>query len=238
MKLIVNADDLGYSEGINRGIAHCFEQGVVRSATLMANMSGCTHALALIQKHPLMRAGTGVHLNITRGEPLTKAPSLVDDEGLMYKRNDWHNACEEEIEAECTAQIERVIEAGITPTHLDSHHHVHAMPRLADIMRRLSSRYGLPVRPYACWHRHDIYLSTAFSGHAVTEDLLIGEIKNGLDSGRRFMELMCHPGYPEPELKSEHVLREAEAGILCSERVARFIARNEIELCSYAAYSD
>lgn len=238
MKLIVNADDCGYSEGINRGIAHCFEQGVVRSTTLMANMSGFTHALALIEKHPLMRAGSGVHLNITRGKPLSDAPSLIDEQGLMYKRNDWHNVCEEEITAEFTAQIERVLEANITPTHLDSHHHVHAMPRLVGIIRRLSSRYGLPVRPYACWHRHDIYLSTAFSGQEVTEDLLIGELQKGLDSGRRFMELMCHPGYPEPELKSEYVLREAEVDILCGERVARFIARNEIELCSYAAYSD
>lgn len=149
--LIVNADDLGWTEGVNRGIAEVHRNGIVTSASLLANGRAFESAVKLALTTPAL--GVGVHLNLSDGEPAADpdaVTSLVNDraqfegspESLLL-RLARRNVVLEEVECEWGAQIQKVREAGIRPTHLDGHKHVHMLPGLFEIALRLAKRYGI-----------------------------------------------------------------------------------------------
>lgn len=152
--LIVNADDLGMSDGVNRGIIEAHLEGVVTSTTALVNMPAGAAGIALVQKRA-PELGLGLHLNLTYGKPMLpakKVSSLVRSNGnfvgatrgLMSPRR-WRT---EHVEAELTAQLERFIElAGGPPDHLDSHQLVGSLsPVCRTVMLDLAERYDLPVR--------------------------------------------------------------------------------------------
>ncbi|MEO5377083.1 MAG: ChbG/HpnK family deacetylase [Magnetococcus sp. DMHC-6] len=150
-RLIVNADDFGLSEGVNQGILLAFAQGVVRSTTLLANMAGFDHAVGLARLSPGL--GVGVHLNLTWGRPVTpvaEVASLVDGEGNFFGGPGpllWRylagRVALHEVYRECVAQIRRVLEAGIVPTHVDTHHHLHAFPGLSRAVIQAATAEGV-----------------------------------------------------------------------------------------------
>jgi predicted glycoside hydrolase/deacetylase ChbG (UPF0249 family) len=149
--LIVNADDLGWSEGVNRGIAEAHGNGIVTSASLLAN--GAAFVLAVELARTVPGLGVGVHLNLSDGKPAAEretVTSLLNDagefaggsEGLLLRMA--RRAVElSEVEREWDAQIARVRNAGIVPTHLDGHKHVHMLPGLLEIALRLAKRHGI-----------------------------------------------------------------------------------------------
>jgi predicted glycoside hydrolase/deacetylase ChbG (UPF0249 family) len=150
-RLIVNADDFGISAGINRGILECVEKGIVRSASLMANMPAAVEAASLALKTPSL--GVGIHLNLTCGKPLStigSVRSLVSDEGGFFplsrlmRRLVFGRIALNEAEREFRAQIERAREMGIRPTHLDSHQHLHFYPSLGKMVRKLAEEFRIP----------------------------------------------------------------------------------------------
>ncbi len=149
--LIVNADDLGWSEGVNRGIAEAHRHGIVTSASLLAN--GPAFVLAVEQARTTPGLGVGVHLNLSDGPPTAEpetVTSLLNDAGqfaggpesllLKMARRGIDFG---EVEREWEAQISKVRDAGIAPTHLDGHKHVHMLPGLLDIALRLAKRHGI-----------------------------------------------------------------------------------------------
>ena len=84
-KLIVNADDFGFSEAVNHGILKAMEDGIVTSTSIMANMPGFAHAAALYHEHPDM--AVGVHLNLTCYRPLLSThKTLVTETGYFQKK--------------------------------------------------------------------------------------------------------------------------------------------------------
>ena len=159
--LIVNADDLGLSPGVNNGIFDAHDRGVVTSASLFANAPATADAIRRSRSRPSL--GVGVHLTLVDGAPTlppTHVPSLVQDDGRF--RDCWRSfivACLrrdvalDEVEQELTAQIDRIRSGGIRLTHLDTHHHVHAYPPLFAIVIRLADRFRIPVVrvPYEQW---------------------------------------------------------------------------------------
>ena len=150
-KLIVNADDFGYSRATNYGILDAHLDGILTSATLMANMPGFDHAVAISKAYP--KLGVGVHLVLTCDGPLLDThKTIVGADGKFFSNPGViaelpDGALDvEEVYAEWKAQIEKVLAAGITPTHLDSHHHSATLPVLIPIFARLAKEYNLPVR--------------------------------------------------------------------------------------------
>lgn len=147
--LIINADDLGYSREINEAIFDLIDKRLVTSATLLANSPAFEDAARTAVLFP--RCSFGVHLNITEFEPLLGkedwGPLLQQDgtfgrklpRGLPVRR-----ICHL-ILREWLAQIEKVRSAGITVSHLDSHHHVHTLPALFLTLCRLLRRSGVPA---------------------------------------------------------------------------------------------
>jgi hopanoid biosynthesis associated protein HpnK len=160
-RLIVNADDLGLTVGVNDGIFDAHDHGILTSASLFASAPATSDAIRRARSRPSL--GVGVHLALVDGTPTlppSRVPTLVEDDGRF--RRSWKPfivACLRgkvslaEVELELTAQIERLRSAGVTLTHLDAHKHVHAYPPVFAIVARVAGRFGIPVVrvPYERW---------------------------------------------------------------------------------------
>jgi predicted glycoside hydrolase/deacetylase ChbG (UPF0249 family) len=150
-RLIVNADDFGYSEGVTSGILEAHAAGVLTSTTLLPNMPGFDDAVRRARREA-PSLGIGLHLNLVQGEPLERVPSLTDPRtGQFYplvalvRRVLAGRVDSEEVGAECAAQIARLRTAGVAITHLDSHQHSHALPGLWRPIARTALREGIRV---------------------------------------------------------------------------------------------
>ncbi len=145
-KLIINADDFGFTTGVNAAVSECFQRGLLRSATIMAN--GKAFDDAVIKAKEWQGLGVGIHFVLTGMKPLTppeKIPELAGAEGMlpfspMELLRKILNGREilRQIRIELSAQAERVYYSGIEPTHFDGHKHVHIVPAVFDIIIRLA----------------------------------------------------------------------------------------------------
>jgi predicted glycoside hydrolase/deacetylase ChbG (UPF0249 family) len=236
MKIIFNADDFGYSKGINYGIIESCKHGVVRSTTVMANMHAFDHAIELAWG--LSELKIGVHLNISSGKSLgTGYKTLTDENGEFFKHTFLYGAVDEglidlaEVENEYNLQIEKIANAGIAPSHLDGHHHLHSVKGVLEITLRLAKKHGLPVRL-----DNKIALASEFVGikrvSLVTsffgENVTVEHMENVLSNCTADTEIMCHPGYVDSYLKStsgysDGRLREME--LLTSHSLAELLSK-------------
>jgi predicted glycoside hydrolase/deacetylase ChbG (UPF0249 family) len=149
--LIVNADDLGWTEGVNRGIAETHRNGIVTSASLLANGRAFESGIELARTTPGL--GVGVHLNLSDGQPVAGrelVTTLLNERGELEGRPKSlllrlarRSILLEEVEREWNAQIQKVRDSGIEPTHLDGHKHVQMLPGLFEIALRLAKRHGI-----------------------------------------------------------------------------------------------
>ena len=149
--LIVNADDLGLHEDINRGIYLAHTQGIVTSASLVACGEAFDHAITMVRG--CRDLDLGVHLTLVDERPLSPpetVPTLVGPEGRFastYRqfatRVLMGLVSPAEIYRELRAQVERVMETGRAPSHLDSHQHVHLLPSVWRVTRELARQYGI-----------------------------------------------------------------------------------------------
>ena len=149
-KFILNADDFGMSNAFNKAVLEAYHKGFLKSASICANGSAFEAAVnEIIPECPNL--GIGVHLNIIEGQSLqdfTQAKSLTNPSSnfnnnyikLIYlSENDWFL---EQVEREFRLQIEKVL--NFTPlTHLDSHVHTHAIPKIFDLVCKLAEEYGI-----------------------------------------------------------------------------------------------
>jgi hopanoid biosynthesis associated protein HpnK len=150
-QLIVNADDFGMAPGVNRAIVQAHRTGIVTSTSLLANGSAFDDAAAAARSNPTL--AVGVHLNLTEGRPLSdpaKLGALANAAGdfigspeALFFRIVTGRVSLDAAEREFRAQIERVLSAGICPTHLDGHQHVHMWPPMFALTARLASEYGM-----------------------------------------------------------------------------------------------
>ena len=150
-RLIVNADDFGLHASINQGIWQAHSRGIVTSTSLMAGGEAFPDAVRITRDCPGL--GVGVHLTVVGGRPVSAAhliPSLVDDQGCFFASYPHFlaqylqgNIRLDEVERELTAQIEKVLSAGVSPTHLDSHQHLHVVPGIAGLVLALARRFSI-----------------------------------------------------------------------------------------------
>ncbi len=150
-KVIVNADDFGLTQGVNEGIVKAYQEGILTSATLMANMPGFDQAVELAGTHPEL--GVGLHLNILRGHPLSPAQTVgsllskdlrfIPNVSNLLRRIALKKIKLDEVEREFRAQLERVLEAGINPSHIDSEKHIHLIWALFRIVLKLAKEYKI-----------------------------------------------------------------------------------------------
>jgi predicted glycoside hydrolase/deacetylase ChbG (UPF0249 family) len=149
--LVINADDFGLSEGVNKAVYEAHTKGVLTSATIMANMPAAEQAVKVAAELPDL--GVGVHLNVFEGGPVSPDRSvecLIDGSGrfayspaqlaiLAAARRRVRIA----IRTEFAAQIAWAVESNVSPTHLDSHKHFHCLPWLFPTVCDLARRFGI-----------------------------------------------------------------------------------------------
>ena len=221
--LIVNADDFGYSHGINRGVLEAHDRGVLTSASLMVNTAASLEAVRMARDAP--RVSIGLHANFTN-----ESEQLIDTE-------DPH-ACRDELERQFDWFVERT---GRLPTHLDSHQHVHRSPRPLEVFRAFAEQHRIPLRDfgpvlyvggfYAQWE-----LGVSDPAH-VSLEALSAILRNEVPEG--VTELGCHPGYRDPSFRSIYDEdRERELATLCDPRVREVLCEERIDLISYLEVPD
>lgn len=250
-QLIINADDFGFTPDVNAGIVYAHTHGVLTSATLMANGDAFDDAVRLAQENPTLDVGCHLVLvqgrSLVTGQPLPEGPRqlLVV---LARRKLDVYR--------ELRAQIEKIISAGIVPTHLDTHKHTHVVPHVFRAVVQLANEFAVPyvrlpldttVR-FARWpcamarryfrrlaSNYNVKMTDHFLGFrltgSLTEESFLRTLKT-LPEGTT--EFMCHPGYLGPELRravtrlKESRVLELEA--LTSERVRRLLDESGVRL--------
>jgi chitin disaccharide deacetylase len=150
-KLILNADDFGMTRGVNEGIVRAHREGILTSTTLMANGEAFDDAVERARTCPGL--GVGCHVVLVGGKcvaPRESVPSLVDADGtlpdslpLFVAKISSGMIRSAEIERELRAQIGKIRAAGIEPTHLDTHKHTHAHPRVMEILGKVAGDCGI-----------------------------------------------------------------------------------------------
>lgn len=149
MRLIVNADDLGYSPAVNEAILTLYHAGRLTSASVIVNLQHSPDGMAAARA---ARLPVGVHLNLTRGRPILPPEmirSLVDANGAFYASPAFFARAmtglirTADIEAECRAQIDCALAQLDRVAHLDSHSHWHLVPPFGRVVRQLACSYGL-----------------------------------------------------------------------------------------------
>lgn len=244
--LIVNADDLGWTEGVNRGIAEAHRKGLVTSTSLLANGRAFASALDVARANPAL--GVGVHLNLSDGAPTAKTRqvlSLVNDVGWLAAgpeslllRIASRTLPLEEVEREWDAQIQKVRDAGIQPTHLDGHKHVQMLPGLYQIALRLAKKHG--IRAIRISHEESRLRSLLASGgeHKTGVVLKQGVQARGLKFlARDAREMADHVGL----VTTDYFCGIAQTGALTRqgvERLLQSLPEGTTEFMCHPGYAD
>ncbi len=149
-RLIVNADDFGFTSGVNRAIVEAHTHGVVTSSTLMANGKAFAEATDLAQRTPGL--SIGCHVVLIDGEPVlppdqipTLTSSLRFRDGLKQfaARSLAGRMSAEEIAAEAAAQIREIQSTGISVSHVDTHKHTHVFPQILRPLLKAAADCGV-----------------------------------------------------------------------------------------------
>lgn len=236
MRVVVNVDDLGLHPAVRRAVEDLAGLSRVTSATLLVNGPDAA-AAAKLSSTSAGSIGIGVHLNILRGRPESPAheiPGLLRADGLflgdyvaLFKRYLARAFTPTDVEREWTRQVERALELGVRPTHLDSEKHIHVWPGLFETACRVAVRFGIgwvrrPVERVALvrWDQGGVrarILNTFALAHQLPgasgvahphsvfgvadqgPNLLPGRLAEYMKRVRPdVLELVCHPGAPLP----------------------------------------
>ena len=150
-QLIINADDFGLHPLINKGIIKGHSEGIITSTSLMPSAPYFDEAVQLAKANPSL--GVGVHLTLVGGvkpactsgvNSLLTADGVFPEDYTVFAKK-WYTGSikKNELVKELETQIEKVLTAGIVPTHIDSHQHMHVLPGIAGIVVCLCEKYGI-----------------------------------------------------------------------------------------------
>jgi predicted glycoside hydrolase/deacetylase ChbG (UPF0249 family) len=253
-RLVINADDFGFTSDVNAGIIHAHREGVLTATTLMANGDAFDDALRLARETPGL--DIGCHLVLVQGNSLINGqplPQTIRELLVALSRRKI------DVYKELQAQMEKILSVGLRPTHLDSHKHTHVIPNVFRAVLRLAHDFGVPyVRlpfdagvpfarvpsrvaryRYCQWARgYNVSMTDYFMGYrltgSLTEKTLADAIRSIPDG---LTEFMCHPGFVGPELMrartrlKESRLHELEA--LISPRIRQIVKAAGVQLIPF-----
>jgi chitin disaccharide deacetylase len=227
-ELVVNADDLGLSPGVNRGIARAHVEGIVTSASLMVRQPAAEDAAELV--HQLPKLGVGLHVDLAEWmrrpsgwEPLY---AFVDDQDQA--------AVTREVEQQLVL-FENLV--GRAPDHLDSHQHAHRSEPLRSILGRAAEELRVPLR----FHSRFVYFGGFYGQSGDGRPFIEAISSQGLCTALAKLsegatELCCHPAAEIDFQSSYGAERLQELEALCSEQVRREIATGGFGLDSFGGH--
>lgn len=257
-KLIINADDFGYTPGVTYGIIEAFRDGIVTSTTALT-VSDYFHEAMKLAEVLAPSLAIGVHLTLTlRGSqpllPIEEVPSLVDKHGYFWNQNEFTQKVDmNEVYQEWDAQINRFFSSGKRPDHIDSHHNVHgANEEILEVALSLAQKYQLPLRN-ACRsaetvHYPSLYgevkttdkMISSFYGSGSTLENLIGILDFVAVSEDHSFEFNAHPALIDKQLQSLSSYcseRIEELAILTSSEAKQAVKERGIILTNYGIFN-
>jgi predicted glycoside hydrolase/deacetylase ChbG (UPF0249 family) len=271
--LVVTADDVGLHPGMTLGALRAHEQGIVTACSVVANGRALDDAIERLRDHPKLDAGG--HLTFVGGErplsPPEQVRSLLGPDGAFLPgfrafaaRYFLGRIDAAELEAELRRQIERLLAASLRLVHLNSHQHLHVLPRVFEIVLKLAEDYRIP------WVRVPSDPAVSLSPRALeigilnrigrqarrrlarsaarTADRTVGILDAGrLTPGRLvdilkdvdgITELVCHPGLGDGELAGVYDWGygwDEETAALCDAGAKEALRDGGIELMGFSA---
>ncbi len=260
LTLVVNADDAGIDVPRNDGIFAAHTRGIVTSATVMVTGPGFEDFVRRSRSHP--KLGVGVHLNLSECCPPASpagVPGAFVEKHLLWGRASAGELDLRLLELELRAQLERAIAAGLRPTHIDGHNHIHAFPCVAEVLDRLEREFPFVARrrhpfefegvPDPCDKARRFASLVATRRRPIGPAAFAGFCLEGRWSIERLLavltactaaslELMVHPGCAaEGSVPfSAAAERAVEVAVLTDPRVITWIADHSVELTTYAAF--
>lgn len=147
--LIINADDFGMSEKLNKGIIKSIKKGIVKSVSILPNFPFTEDAIKLAKKYKL---DVGLHINLTHGKSFTNPKWITNKEGFFKFKSYPFYALKctflkkSIIEKEILAQINFLENRGLTLSHFDTHKNVQLVPRIGKIIIKIAKEKNLVVR--------------------------------------------------------------------------------------------
>jgi chitin disaccharide deacetylase len=218
--LIVNADDFGFTRDVNAGIVEAHLLGILTATTLMATGDAFEDAVRLARENPSLDIGCHLVLVGAPGFPAT-IPQLVRAVARGRIR----------IYDQLVQQVRRIVDAGLQPTHLDTHKHTHLLPPVLEAVARISEEFRIPWvrRPFdfplqpggvgwinrlmrlmngrfrSTLERHRCRSTDWFGGFRLTGRYRANDLATlirALPEG--VTEFMCHPGHCGDDLRAAH----------------------------------
>lgn len=246
IKMIVRADDLGYSEAVNIGIAKTINEGIVNNVGVMVNMPSVVSGLELIKRDAV---DYGCHTVICSGKPITdpiKIPSITTKDGYFKSSSEYRNSKEdfvvyEEVLLEVEAQYQKFVELiGKKPDYFEGHavqseNFFKALTTVADRHSISDLKFNFESGNVS-FNNQPLYSSFDFSlDNYVPFETLKKLAMQKHDSGYSMM--VCHPGYIDQYLIDNSSLifpRPKEVEMLCSAETREWINENGIQLIRYS----
>lgn len=247
-RILIRADDLGYSEAVNYGIAKSVRDGIIRSVGVMTNMPAAAHGIALLAGVPVC---FGQHTNICVGRPLidpAQIPSLCQENGEFRTSSAYRDAAKrgedfvvlEEVILEIEAQYEKFVElTGDQPHYFEGH--AVASGNFFKGLEIVAERHGLPYlgmspNGYGTFRHTKLYpsMDSMFPDYDPFESLKKAASKDyGADGCCMFV---CHPGYLDDYIlrtSSMTVPRTKEVAMAIDPQVKAWLAGRDISVVTY-----
>jgi len=260
-RLIVNADDFGFTRDVNAGIVEAHRGGILTATTLMANGDAFDDAVALARATPSL--DIGCHLVLVQGssvlQPSQRLPATLKDLLTAVWRR------EIPVYDEISAQIRKILATGIRPSHLDTHKHTHLLPPILEAVARAAKEFDIPwvrrpfdfgvdgkaaaakrvvtlgmriMRPRFAAALEGLKTTDHFAGFQITGTLNDGSLAETLEKlPPGLTEFMCHPGRLGPELRNAATRlkesREIELAALLSPGTRQVLEQRGIQLVNY-----
>lgn len=228
--LIPNADDFGFTRDVNDGIVEAHRRGILTATTLMATGAAFDHAVELARENPQLDIGVHLVLVDSAGFPPT-LPQLVWSLGSIR------------IYDELVRQVRKVVDAGLQPTHLDTHKHTHLLPQVFNAVVRIAEEFHIPwVRrrfgPFRLLGNRRSRSTDHFAGFLATGRYGAAELAQLIrDLPEGTTEFMCHPGFCTAELRAARTRlkesRRRELDALTSSEVRAALEESKVQLARY-----
>ena len=251
MRLIINGDDFGLTEGVTKGIIKGIKEGIITDTSALANSDYFIDASILAKEEGIL--SMGVHLTITFLKPVLKGlKNIVDKDGYFYRKPLLIPAPYDyiEIEDELRAQIEKFLSTELKLNHLDTHHIFSIMDeKIFEIVVKLAKEYNVPIRrDFSLSNneeqlfdiaRKNIINTTDIllfqSGKVVTKEYIVKNV-NKYKEEEIDVEILAHPGYVDENLKKLSSLtynREKELEVYLDSEIKQYIKKSNVKLISY-----
>lgn len=247
-EILIRADDLGFSEGVNYGIEKSMREGIIKSVGMMTNMPATEHGYNLIKD---LDVCMGLHTNICVGKPLcdpSLIPSLCDEQGNLKASKVYRDSFQkgidfvvlEEVILEIEAQYQRFVElTGDQPHYFEGHAVASAnfFKGLEIVAKRHNCEY-LGMNFTGPTKFRNTLLYTSFESMMPNYDPIDAFKRAALKELKENERIMfvCHPGYLDQyilDVSSLTLPRPLEVAMACSDEIKQFIKDNDVKIITY-----